>query len=54
MNVGVVSGGAVEDKPMVCTLGWFSLKSMSSLAVKRANIPKNTMRMRAGTMPLGR
>ena len=45
-------GGAAEDKPMVCTLGWFNLKSMSNLEVKRANSPKKTTRMRAGTMPL--
>lgn len=37
--------------PMLCTLGWFSLKSISSLAVKRPNIPRNTVKMMEGTSP---
>lgn len=36
---------------MLCTSGWFNLKSISSLAVNSPNAPKKMVKMRDGTMP---
>ena len=37
---------------MLCTSGWLCLKSMSNLAVHKANMPRNTVRMTEGTIPV--
>lgn len=37
---------------MLCTSGWFSLKSTRSFAVKSANIPRKMIRKTAGNIPI--
>ena len=43
-----------RELPILCTSGWFILKSIKSFAVYKANIPRNTVNTSEGTMPTER
>ena len=38
--------------PILCTSGWFCLKSMRSLAVHKANVPREMVRTSEGAIPM--